>query len=44
MARPCDNCMALLHYVGITDIFYTDWDGSIKNVLDEEGEEDDEPD
>jgi len=31
-AKPCDVCMGLIEMAGIRNVFYSDWDGSIKCV------------
>lgn len=30
MARPCSSCQALINYVGIKDVLYSDWSGQIQ--------------
>lgn len=32
IAKPCKMCMALLNYVGIKKIYYSDSDGTIKKI------------
>lgn len=46
MSRPCSTCRRLLKFVGITDVYYTDYNGNVvyENIGEEEGtEEDDDP-
>lgn len=31
MAKPCNSCMAMMKDVGISNVYYTDWSGSIKS-------------
>lgn len=32
MARPCSACQALINYVGIKDVYYSDWDGKVRRM------------
>lgn len=32
MAKPCDKCMALAKKAGITQIYYTDWNGEVTKL------------
>lgn len=33
MAKPCDNCIALIKHVGIRHVYYTNWEGVIEHLI-----------
>lgn len=33
MSRPCNACMALIHQVGINEVYYTNYQGEVKCLL-----------